>query len=112
MTIDQKTLRSFVTAEGKLMVCNEPFFTHFGHCTQHLIGKSVNEIFSAFDSHEIMQAVQCCQKDPQHTVTIEMEKNCKEGGCCFRWIIYAELQQGRVTGIHLVGEVLASAKAA
>lgn len=112
MSFHQNTLRSFVTAEGKLVLCNEPFFTHFGHCTQHLIGKSVGEVFSSFGGNEIMQAVRCCQLDPAQSFTIEMEKNCKDGCCAFRWVIYAEQQQGRVTGVHLVGEILEAVNAA
>jgi hypothetical protein len=106
MSLPQNTLRTFVTAEGKLVLCNEPFFTHFGHCTQHLIGKSVSEVFSAVDGSEIMQAVRCCQSNPEQSFTVDMEKSCKEGCNHFRWNIYAEQQQGRVTGVHLVGEVL------
>lgn len=102
----QHTLRSFVTAEGKLVLCNEPFFAHFGHCTQHLIGKSVGEVFPSFNASEIMQAVKCCHLYPDQSFTVEMERSCAEGCNHFRWSIFAEQQHGRVTGIHLVGELV------
>ncbi|HET7897545.1 MAG TPA: PAS domain-containing protein [Flavisolibacter sp.] len=109
MSLYQKTLRSFVTAEGKLVLCNEPFFAYFGQCTQHLIGKSVNDVFSAYSADEIMRAVQCCQSNPAQSLTVDVETTCQQGSCLFRWMIYAEQWQGRVSGIHLVGEVMATA---
>ena len=111
MSFTQNTLRSFVNADGKLILCNEPFFTHFGCCTEHLIGKSVSDVFAA-EGSEVMQAVRWCQLHPGECCTVEMEKKCKEGCTVFRWEIYAEQQQGRVTGIHLIGNFIGREKAA
>ena len=111
MSFHQKTLRSFVTAEGKLVLCNEPFFAYFGHCTQHLIGKSVEDVFPTLSANEIMQAVQCCQSNPAQSFTVDLQTICQQGCCSFRWMIYAEQWQGRVSGIHLVGEVLENVNA-
>lgn len=112
MSFHQKTLRSFVTAEGKLVLCNEPFFAYFGHCSQHLIGKSVEEVFPSMGASEIMQAVQCCQSNPAQSFTIDLQAICQQGCCSFRWMIYAEQRQGSVCGIHLVGELLERSQAA
>jgi len=112
MSYNQTTLRSFLNADGKLLLCNEPFFNQFGHCTQHLIGKSVSEVFSSFEDGEILQAVRYCQLNPEESFTVEMEKTCKEGCKFFRWMIYAEKQQGKLTGIHLVGQFFKTEKAA
>lgn len=104
MSYNQNTLRSFVNAEGKLVLCNEPFFSHFGHCTQHLIGRSVSDVFSSCDCTKILDAMRCCQQFPGQCFTVETEKSSPEGFSCFRWEIYAEQARGQVTGIHLVGQ--------
>ena len=112
MSFIQPTLRSFLNTDGKLMLCNELFFLHFGHCTQHLIGKSVFDVFSTFEGRDVLQAVKDCQLNPGQSFTVEMEKTCKEGCAALRWMVYAEQKQGRITGIHLVGSFLGSVKAA
>src|SRR5690348_839451 len=111
MSFTQPTLRSFLTTEGKLVLCNELFFLHFGHCTQHLIGKSVFDVFSDIEGSEVVKAVKECQLHPEQSFTAEMEKPCREGCSALRWSVYAERQQGRITGIHLVGSILATATA-
>lgn len=110
MSFNQHTLRSFVNADGRLVLCNEPFFNYFGRCTEHLIGKSVTDVFT--QGPEILQAVQWCQLHPGETCTVDTEKQCKEGCTHFRWVMYAEQQHGKVTGIHLVGSFLGTEKAA
>ncbi len=110
MSFTQNTLRSFVNADEKLVLCNEPFFTHFGCCTEHLIGKSVADVFAP--GSEVLQAVRWCQMHPGESCTVEMEKKCKEGCTYFRWVIYAEQEQGRMTGIHLIGDFIKQEKAA
>lgn len=104
MCYNQSTLRSFINADGKLAVCNEPFFTQFGHCTQQLIGRTVTDVFSSFDCLAIVQAVNCCQLHPEQAFTVDMESKIKGGCTCFRWEIYAEQSGGRVTGVHLIGQ--------
>jgi PAS domain S-box-containing protein len=111
MSFTQNTLRSFVNSDGKLVLCNEPFFAHFGCCTEHLIGKSLSDVFAS-DSPEIVQAVHWCKTHPGESCTVDMEKQCKEGCTSFRWVIYAEQQQGRVTGIHIIGNFIRPEKAA
>lgn len=106
MSFTQNTLRSFVTENGKLVLCNEPFFAHFGHCTQHLIGKSVTDVFAQNDGIKVMQAMEWCQLHPGESCTFDMQKQCNEGCNIFRWEIYAEQQEGKVSGIHLVGHYL------
>lgn len=112
MSYNQSALRSFINAEGKLVLCNEPFFTQFGHCTQHLIGKSVSDVFSSFDCTKILHAMEFCQLHPGQCCTVETEKASAEGCDCFRWEMYAEQSSGRVTGIHLVGQSVKKEKAA
>jgi hypothetical protein len=104
MNHNQDTLRSFINAAGKLVLCNEPFFTHFGHCTQHLIGKSVTDVFSSFDCRKILHAMEYCQSHPGQCCTVETQKGSSEGCDCFRWEMYAEQASDRMTGIHLVGQ--------
>ena len=104
MNSSQDTLRSFVNADGRLLLCNEPFFAHFGRCTEHLIGRSVTDVLAS--GAEVLQAIQQCQSCPGECFTVETAKACKEGCSFFRWEIYAEQQQGRVTGIHLIGNFL------
>lgn len=104
MNFPQDTLRSFVNADGRLLLCNEPFFAHFGCCTEHLIGKSVTDVLAS--GSEVWQAIQQCQSYPGECITLETAKACKGGCSFFRWEIYAEQQQGRVTGIHLIGNFL------
>lgn len=106
MSFTQNTLRSFVNADGKLLLCNEPFFTHFGCCTEHLIGKSVADVFSSREDTSLLQAVQHCCQHPKESFTVEMEKSCKGGCNHFRWEIFAEERGGRVTGIHIVGNYI------
>lgn len=106
MSFAQNILRSFVNSDGKLILCNEPFFEHFGHCTQHLIGKSVTDVFSTHDSMKVLQAMEWCQLHPEQSCTIDMEKSCKEGCNLFRWVIYAEKAEGKVSGVHLIGRFL------
>lgn len=110
MNFPQNTLRSFVNSDGKLLLCNEPFFTHFGCCTEHLIGKSVTDVLAS--GTEVLQAIQQCQSCPGECITVETAKQCNEGCSFFRWEIYAEQQQGKVTGIHLIGNFLRMEKAA
>lgn len=106
MSFAQNTLRSFVNSDGKLILCNEPFFEHFGHCTQHLIGKSVTDVFPTNDSMKVLQAMEWCQLHPDQSCTIDMEDSCK-GGCSFcRWVIYAEQTEGKISGVHLIGRFL------
>ena len=112
MSFTQNTLRTFINADGKLIVCNEPFFDHFGCSTEHLIGKSVTDVFSSFEDMGVLQAVQNCRQYPDQSFTVEMEKRCKGGCNHFRWVIYAEQRQGKVTGIHLVGDYIRPEKAA
>lgn len=104
MNFPQHTLRSFVNADGKLLLCNEPFFAHFGRCTEHLIGKSVTDVLAA--GTEVLQAIKHCQSCPGECITVETTKACKEGCSFFRWEIYAEQHQGKVTGIHLIGNFI------
>jgi hypothetical protein len=101
MSFNQHTLRSFINAEGKLIVCNEPFFHQFGCCTEHLIGKSVAEVMA--QSADLLHAVYWCQSHPEDCCTVETALPCRGGSEQFRWMIYAERQQGKVAGIHLVG---------
>lgn len=110
MSFTQNTLRSFVNADGKLVLCNEPFFTHFGCCTEHLIGKSVSDLFA--QGSELVQAVSRCQLHPGECYTVETEKECLEGCSHFRWIVYAEEQRGKITGIHLIGNFISQEKVA
>lgn len=112
MTFIQPTLRSFLNTDGKLVLCNELFFLHFGHCAQHLIGKSVFDVFSPAEGSEVLQAVKNCQLCPEQSFTAGMEKWCQEGCRALRWEVYAERQQGRITGIHLVGSFLRTENAA
>ena len=112
MSYNQQTLRSFVNEEGKLVLCNEPFFAHFGHCTQHLIGRSVTDVFSSCDCLKILDAMRFCQLNPGQCFTVETEKQNPEGCDCFRWEIYAEQAKGRLTGIHLVGQSVKKVNAA
>lgn len=106
MSFTQKTLRSFLNADGKLVLCNELFFDHFGHCTQHLIGRSVTDVFSLNDGIKVLQALEWCHLHPNQSCTLDMQKQCKEGCNFFRWEIFAEQQNGKVTGVHLVGRYL------
>jgi transcriptional regulator with PAS, ATPase and Fis domain len=106
MSFTQNTLRSFINSDGKLILCNEPFFTHFGCCTEHLIGKSVADVFSSLEDMGLLQAVQQCRQHPDQSLTVEMEKQCKGGCNHFRWEIFSEEKEGRVTGIHIVGNYI------
>lgn len=110
MNSPHNTLRSFVNADGKLLLCNEPFFTHFGCCSEHLIGKSVADVLAS--GVEVLQAIKQSQAYPSECFTIETTKPCKEGCSFFRWEIYAEQKQGIVTGIHVIGNLLRMEKAA
>lgn len=112
MSFTQNTLRSFLNMDGKLILCNEPFFAHFGCCTEHLIGKSVNDVFSSFEGMGVLEAVQHCRMHPGESFTVDMKKSCKGGCNLFRWQIYAEQVQGSVTGIHLVGSFIHPGQAA
>lgn len=103
MSLNQHTLRSFLNAEGKLLLCNEPFFQHFGHCRQHLVGRTVNDVFSYCECDKILQAVRCCQSDPGRRFTVRTEKRNHEGCTCFQWQVFAEHNGGKITGIHLLG---------
>lgn len=103
MYCNQHMLRSFISSEGKLVLCNEPFFEHFGHCTQHLIGKSIAQVFSSLEAQGLLVAVSKCQQHPDQSFTVEIKKCCKDGHRCFRWVISAEQQHGKLAGIHLVG---------
>lgn len=110
MSFSQNTLRSFVNSDGKLLLCNESFFSHFGCSTEHLIGKSVADVIAP--GSDVLEVIRECQSCPGECFTVETAKQCKEGCTIFRWEIYAEQQQGKVTGIHLVGNCIRSEKAA
>ena len=110
MSYPQNTLRSFVNTDGKLLLCNESFFSHFGCCTEHLIGKSVTDVVASGSA--LLQAIQQCQSRPGECIMVETEKQCKEGCDLFRWLIYAEQGQGKIAGIHLIGNFITREKAA
>lgn len=110
MSFPQNTLRSFVNADGKLLLCNEQFFNHFGCCTEHLIGKSVTDVLAA--GSDVLQAIQQCQSYPGECFMVETAKRCKEGCSFFRWEIYAEQRQGKIAGIHLIGNFIKMERAA
>ena len=112
MSFIQGPLRTFLNSDGKLVLCNEPFFEHFGHCTQHLIGKSVTDVFSTDDGIKVMEAMQWCQLHPEQSCTLEMTRSCKGGCNLFEWLVYAERQSGKVTGVHLVGRFMHTENAA
>ena len=110
MSFPQNTLRSFVNADGRLLLCNEPFFAHFGCCTEHLIGKSVTDVFAC--GSEVLQAIRQCQSCPGECFRLETATPCKEGCSFIQWELYAEHQQGKVAGIHLIGNFIRMEKAA
>lgn len=110
MSYPQTSLRSFVNTEGKLLLCNESFFSHFGCCTEHLIGKSVTDVVAS--GAALAQAIQHCQSHPGECISVETEKQCTEGCLWFRWIVYAEEGNGKITGVHLIGDSIAPPKAA
>lgn len=110
MSYPQKTLRSFVNADGRLLLCNESFFAYFGCCSEHLIGKSVTDVVASGSA--LWQAIQQCQSQPGECITVETEKQCNEGCVLFRWNIYAEQNNGKIAGIHLIGNSITPEKAA
>ena len=68
----------------------------------------MTDVFPKNDSMKVLQAMAWCQLHPEQSCTIDMEKRCKEGCDFFRWVIYAEQAQGKVSGVHLIGQFLHS----
>lgn len=108
MKQNQNVLCSVVDMQGKFLLCNDVFSRYTGTSPQELIGKNITDVFSP-GMQKIRQAIDACKARPLQTYSIEVKTKTNTGSNCLRWTIYAEQQNGMITGIHLSGRVVKEA---
>ncbi|HUC82958.1 MAG TPA: PAS domain S-box protein [Flavisolibacter sp.] len=95
-----------IDEKGEIISCNNPLRKKLGfHSSPNLIGKSIFEVFRAWELDKIEQAISSCKANPELIISIHVRHTAsKEKESLYEWTISSETDEKGKSTIHLSGK--------